>query len=157
MKKYIYNPGYSQLTRFIEVILKNSELKNSDVGARFYHDNRGMISYYKRDDMIAELCIKADSHCGWKNKDFVVTIDNKSYLVKNAGIKRSEVTKCGYMMRYENRCRCFVYNLSSISNEKIESLGVDMKKFNTNGLDKGGNGVTTIENVSNFNKQSIQT
>lgn len=167
MRKIIYNNNGLDLKVWINYVLnEDSRFETTINDARIlytFYSFDTLISYYKRDNIIVELCVKNDSQHNWKNKDFIISIDGEKYFAKNVGerielvdsedpwksIRRRDDVDVEYKKEYP----CSVYQITTITDDEILELGVDLEKYRTFCLGEGCDGVCTIKTIEDSTYQ----
>lgn len=146
MHKIIYNNksdvkvwGWVNYVLNIDTRFK-SATNNSQIIHNFFSIDT-LVSYYKRENIVAELCFKNNSKHNWKNKDFVISIEGAKYFAKNVG-ERVEMVNS-----QTQSFSCTVYQITTITDDEIVKLGIDLEKYQTRCLE--GNGTCTIKTVGN--------
>lgn len=168
MRKIIYNNNGSDLRMRINYILNGdshleSAINDSQIIYLSYEYDV-LVSYYKRENIIVELCVKNDSQHDWKNKDFIISIDGKKYFAKNTG-ERIEIVdsedpwksirrrRDDVDVAYKKEYKCTVYQVTTITDDEILELGVDLEKYRTHCLKDGRDGFCTIKSIEDSTYQ----
>lgn len=151
MNKIIYNNKSDvKVWRWVNYVLNfdsrfESAVNNSQIIHDLYNIDT-LVSYYKRENIVAELCFKNNSKHNWKNKDFVISIDDVKYFAKNIG-ERVEMVDS-----QTQSFSCTVYQITTITDDEIVKLGIDLEKYREYCLE--GNGACTIKTVENSTYES---
>lgn len=105
-----------------------------------------LVSYYKRENIVVELCFKNNSKHNWKNKDFVISIGDAKYFAKNIGERVEMVNSQAQSFS------CTVYQITTITDDEVVKLGIDLEKYQARCLE--GNGTCTIKTIENSTYES---
>lgn len=162
MRKIIYNNSGSNLKAWVNYILNgDSHLQSATTNSRliyYFCEYDALVSYYKREDVIVELCVKNNSQYNWKNKDFIISIDGVNYFAKNTGERIEPVDsedpwksirrrRDDVDVVYKKEFQCTVYQITTITDNEILELGVDLEKYRMYCLGEGCDGVCTIKTI----------
>ena len=145
MRKIIYNNNGLDLRLWVNYVLNEdsrfkSTINDFQIVYTFFSFDT-LVSYYRRENIVAELCVKNNSKHNWKNKDFVISIGGVNYFAKNIG-ERVEMVNS-----QTSSFSCTVYQITTITDDEIVKLGVDLEKYRTRCI--GGDGACTIKTVEN--------
>ena len=145
MDKIIYNNNGLDLRLWVNHVLNEdsrfkSTINDFQIVYPFFSFDT-LVSYYRRENIVAELCVKNNSKHNWKNKDFVISIEGINYFVKNIG-ERVEMVGS-----QTSSFSCTVYQVTTITDDEIVKLGIDLEKYRTRCIE--GDGVCTIKTVEN--------
>ena len=169
MHKIIYNNNGSDLKGYVNYILNGdshfeSAINDSQI-IYYFCEFDALVSYYKRENIIAEICVKNNSQYNWKNKDFIISIDGVNYFAKNVGerietVDSEDPWKSIRRRRhdvdnvYKKEFQCTVYQITTITDDGILELGVDLKKYQTYCLGEGCDGVCAIKTINDSTYES---